>query len=94
MEKSLPCLAMQHSSLKDCRLQNFRCHHVIRCVLQAAAEATEAEEEAKKLKLDGTEDSLKALIQKRSSSRAEQADNFFANLEAKYGQPQKKKKKK
>lgn len=62
--------------------------------LQAAAEASEAEEEAKKLKLDESEDSLKALIQKRSASRAEQADSFFANLEAKYGQPQKGKKKK
>ena len=63
-------------------------------LLQAEGEAAEAEEEAKKLKMDDSEASLMALIQKRNNSRAEQADSFFAQLEAKYAKPQKGKKKK
>ena len=61
---------------------------------QAAKEAVEAAEARKELAMDDTEDSLKALIAKRQSSREQQADSFFARLEAKYAQPQKKKSKK
>ncbi|KAK7092638.1 hypothetical protein V1264_008354 [Littorina saxatilis] len=61
---------------------------------RAAAEAEEASEEAKRLKLDDTDASLTALIQKRNKSRAARDDSFFANLRAKYAQPQKGKKKK
>nr|KAG5696555.1 hypothetical protein BaRGS_030423 [Batillaria attramentaria] len=53
---------------------------------RAAQEAKEAEEEKKRLKLD-SDDALTALIHKRNASRAEQADSFFAQLEAKYAQP-------
>ncbi|BFZ13702.1 hypothetical protein BsWGS_16741 [Bradybaena similaris] len=60
---------------------------------KARAEAEEAAEEAKKLKLDDTEESLAAAIQQRQASRAAQADNFFSQLEAKYGGATKTKKK-
>ena len=75
-------------------MQMYRLLNNVLCWMQAAKEAQEAELEAKKLKLDDSEGSLAALIHKRNSSRAAQADSFFANLEAKYCQPQKGKKKK
>ncbi|KAL8608037.1 hypothetical protein ACOMHN_023853 [Nucella lapillus] len=61
---------------------------------RATQEAKEAEEEAKKQKMDESDASLSAMILKRHQSRSAQADSFFANLEAKYCQPQKGKKKK
>lgn len=51
--------------------------------LQASKEALEAEQEAKRLKLDSS-DSLTALIKKRNESRIEQAESFLDSLEAKY----------
>ncbi|CAG5125393.1 unnamed protein product [Candidula unifasciata] len=60
---------------------------------KARAEAKEAAEEAKKLKLDDTQESLASAIQQRQASRAAQADNFFSQLEAKYGGASKTKKK-
>ncbi|KAH9491415.1 DnaJ sub C member 9 [Bulinus truncatus] len=49
---------------------------------KAKQEAKEAEIEAKKLKLDGSEDSLIAAI--RSSSKLQQSESFLSQLEAKY----------
>ncbi|CAL1531981.1 unnamed protein product [Lymnaea stagnalis] len=51
-------------------------------IKKALSEAKEAEQEAKKLKLDDSEDSLIAAI--RQSSRARQAENFLQHLEDKY----------
>ena len=51
---------------------------------QAKSEAKEAEEEAKKLKLDDSEASLFAAIAQRQASRAKQSDDFLSQLEAKY----------
>ncbi|XP_076437188.1 dnaJ homolog subfamily C member 9-like [Babylonia areolata] len=61
---------------------------------RATQEAAEAEEEAKRLKLDDSPSSLTSLIHHRHASRAAHADSFFASLEAKYCQPHKGKKKK
>jgi len=51
---------------------------------KANKEAQEAEKMAKDLGLDGGEDGLRALIQKRNQDRAAASDNFFSALEAKY----------
>lgn len=61
---------------------------------QAGAEATEAEEMAKEQGLGSGANDLQALIQKRQQSREQQANSFFADLEAKYAQPKKSKSKK
>ncbi|XP_060068077.1 dnaJ homolog subfamily C member 9-like [Ylistrum balloti] len=60
---------------------------------KAQAEAKEAEEAKKSLGI-GANDSLQALILSKQKGRAAQADDFFANLEAKYAQPKKAKGKK
>lgn len=60
---------------------------------KAAQEAAEAEELKSELGI-GTDDSLKSMIMQRHSSRQKESDNFFAQLEAKYAQPKKKKTKK
>jgi len=52
---------------------------------KAEAEAKEAAEASKKLKLDGSEDSLFAAIAQRQAARGKQAEDFFSQLEAKYG---------
>lgn len=52
---------------------------------KAKKEAAEAEEEAKKLKLEDDQSSLMAAIAQRQASRAQQADDFLSQLEAKYG---------
>ncbi|EFX86880.1 hypothetical protein DAPPUDRAFT_221714 [Daphnia pulex] len=54
---------------------------------KADREAKMAEKMAEELGLknDGSEDSLRALIQKKNTDRAASADNFFSALEAKYG---------
>ncbi|XP_069120383.1 dnaJ homolog subfamily C member 9-like isoform X2 [Argopecten irradians] len=60
---------------------------------RAQAEEKEAEEAKKSLGI-GANDSLQALILSKQKGRAAQADDFFANLEAKYAQPKKAKGKK
>uniref|UniRef100_A0A0B7A390 J domain-containing protein n=1 Tax=Arion vulgaris TaxID=1028688 RepID=A0A0B7A390_9EUPU len=57
---------------------------------KAQAEAKEAEEEAKKLKLDNSGESLLTAIAQRQASRAAQADDFLSHLEAKYASGAKK----
>ncbi|XP_010132649.1 PREDICTED: dnaJ homolog subfamily C member 9, partial [Buceros rhinoceros silvestris] len=51
---------------------------------RAEKEAREAEKTKEELGLGG-EDDLKALIQKRNKDRQKEMDDFFAQLEAKYG---------
>ena len=59
-------------------------------LLQAEEEAAEAEAAAKELGVqDG--DSLRNLIMKKNQSREKAADDFFAQLEAKYAKPKGKK---
>ena len=53
-------------------------------LFQAIAEAAEAEEERKKL-APAENTSLAALIHQKQKTRGEQAESFFAQLEAKYG---------
>lgn len=59
---------------------------------QAKAEEAEAENLAKELGLDKNK-SLEDMILARRSDREKEANNFFANLEAKYGKKEKEKKK-
>ncbi|CAG2206745.1 DNAJC9 [Mytilus edulis] len=59
----------------------------------ADEEADEADEEAKKLGLGEEDEALKSLIHSNQQSRAKQMDSFFADLEAKYAEPEKKTKK-
>ena len=61
--------------------------------VQAKQEAAEAEEAKRELGIDG-ENSLQALIKAKSQSRAAEMDSFFAHLEKKYAEPEKKKTKK
>ncbi|XP_071103192.1 dnaJ homolog subfamily C member 9-like [Haliotis cracherodii] len=53
---------------------------------EADAEAEEAKEAMKEIGMKET-DSLKAMIQKRHAARGASADDFFAQLEAKYAEP-------
>ncbi|XP_077993800.1 dnaJ homolog subfamily C member 9-like [Glandiceps talaboti] len=64
--------------------------------VKAEKEAAEAEELAQELGLGnpGSEDSLMAMIKHKQNSRQQQADDFFASLEAKYAKPTKAKKSK
>ena len=57
---------------------------------QAKDEAAEAEEAKRELGISG-ENSLKALIKAKNKSREEEMDSFFAHLEKKYAEPEKKK---
>ncbi|CAG2252959.1 DNAJC9 [Mytilus edulis] len=57
---------------------------------KADEEADEADEEAKKLGLGEEDEALKSLIHSNQQSRAKQMDSFFADLEAKYAEPEKK----
>ncbi|CAG2252958.1 DNAJC9 [Mytilus edulis] len=61
--------------------------------MKADEEADEADEEAKKLGLGEEDEALKSLIHSNQQSRAKQMDSFFADLEAKYAEPEKKTKK-
>ena len=61
---------------------------------QAAEEAVEAEKARKELGLDGGEAGLRQMIMQNKKSRASQAESFFAQLEAKYAEPEPKKSKK
>ncbi|XP_010159109.1 PREDICTED: dnaJ homolog subfamily C member 9, partial [Eurypyga helias] len=56
---------------------------------RAEKEAKEVEKSKEELGLDGEED-LKALIQRRNQDRKKEMDDFFAQLEAKYGSKAKK----
>ncbi|VDI68740.1 Hypothetical predicted protein, partial [Mytilus galloprovincialis] len=60
----------------------------------ADEEADEADEEAKKLGLGEEDEALKSLIHSNQQSRAKQMNSFFADLEAKYAEPEKKTKSK
>jgi len=57
---------------------------------QAKDEAAEAEEAKRELGISG-ENSLKALIKAKNKSREAEMDSFFAHLEKKYAEPEKKK---
>ncbi|XP_033109436.1 dnaJ homolog subfamily C member 9-like [Anneissia japonica] len=57
---------------------------------KAMAEEKEAEKVMKDLKVKNGDDALMAMIQKRQASRQQGADNFFAQLEAKYAKPKSK----
>ena len=59
---------------------------------QAEAEAAEAEEYKKELGLGDGDDALRQMIMQRKSEREKHADDFFAQLEAKYATAGKKKK--
>ncbi|CAD5111439.1 DgyrCDS747 [Dimorphilus gyrociliatus] len=59
---------------------------------KAEEEAAEAEEELRKIR-KGKDDDLSSLILARNAQRGNMADDFFKNLEAKYGGNQKKGKK-
>ncbi|XP_071153973.1 dnaJ homolog subfamily C member 9-like [Mytilus edulis] len=61
---------------------------------KADEEADEADEEAKKLGLGEEDEALKSLIHSNQQSRAKQMNSFFADLEAKYAEPEKKTKSK
>ena len=50
-----------------------------------AKEAQEAEEYAKEIGLDGSENSLTKMIMQRQQKREAEADSFFEHLAAKYG---------
>ena len=62
-------------------------------VWKAKEEAAEAEQAKKELGLDG-ESSLRSMIMKKQAAREKEMDSFFAHLEAKYAEPEKKKPKK
>ncbi|XP_071941465.1 dnaJ homolog subfamily C member 9-like [Antedon mediterranea] len=57
---------------------------------KAIAEEKEAESMKKELNLGDADDSLMAMIQKKQASRQQGADDFFAQLEAKYAKPKSK----
>lgn len=61
---------------------------------KAADEAAEAEKARKELGIGEGEDGLKQMILKNKNSREQQAEGFFAMLEARYAEPEKKKSKK
>ena len=62
-------------------------------VSKAKEEAAEAEKAKKELGLDG-DSSLRSMIMKKQEAREKEMDSFFAHLEAKYAEPEKKKTKK
>ena len=77
-------------------LYDFNMYSLMMCSVasvQAKQEAAEAEEAKRELGIDG-ENSLQALIKAKSQSRAAEMDSFFAHLEKKYAEPEKKKTKK
>jgi len=59
--------------------------------LVAETEAQEAEEAKREMGLDGSDDSLRAMILARQQSRGQQASSFLDGLAAKYGGSEKKK---
>lgn len=59
-------------------------------MMQATAEAQEADEMARELGM--VDKDLQSMISLRHSQREKEADSFFAHLESKYAKPKKSKK--